>query len=283
MEAKHHTDASKGKRICFLCMWLGALAALSKDSRKVAMGGVLLAPAVWLADTAVDYLFFDAADSFMLALLQPSPLELWVRGMAGLMFIVFGIYAAFLLDRAEKVEHELRASNRELEQLKIELERLVVVDPLTGVFNRRKFHEYLGMAISAAERHQHLFALLMLDIDNFKRINDRFGHQVGDNVLRGVCELIGASVRNADLLFRIGGEEFCLVVTAMDIEQARAVAEKIRQVIESHHFPEVGKVTISIGIADFREGDTQQNIYARADNALYEAKHRGRNCVACDR
>lgn len=243
------------------------------------MGGVLLAPAVWLADTAVDYFIFGSEASFVGALLHPSPMELWVRTMAGLMFVIFGIYAAFLLDRSERIERELRASNQQLEQLKSELERLVVVDPLTGVYNRRKFHETLGAAITAAVRHQHLFALLMLDIDNFKSINDRFGHQVGDGVLRIVCELIASSVRSADQMFRVGGEEFCLVAIAMDVEQARTLAEKVRRVIESHDFPEVGRVTISVGIAYFKEGDNQQNIYARADSALYRAKRQGRNCV----
>jgi len=252
---------------------------LSKSSRRVALGGVLLAPVVWLADTMIDHYIFGADESFLEALLQPSPVEVWVRTMAGLMFILFGIYAALLLNRSERIECKLRASNRELEQLKCELERLVVVDPLTGVFNRRKFHESLGTAITAAMRHQHLFALLMLDIDNFKSINDRYGHQVGDSVLRIMCELIDSSIRSADQMFRVGGEEFCLVAIAMDVEQARTLAEKIRLVIESHDFPVVGRVTISIGIAYFREGDDQQNIYARADSALYRAKRQGRNCV----
>jgi diguanylate cyclase (GGDEF)-like protein len=269
----------KKRRFCILCLWVDALAHLSKDSRRLAWGGVLLAPVVWVADAVVDYFFFSVGGTLYDSLFHPTPVELWVRTMAGLMFIIFGIYAAFLLDRSERVERELRASNRQLEQLKLELELLVVIDPLTGVYNRRKFHETLGAAISAAMRHQHLFSLLMLDIDNFKSINDRFGHQAGDDVLRTICNLVGSSIRSADQMFRVGGEEFCLVATAMEIEQARTLAEKIRQVVESHHFPAVGKVTISIGIAYFREGDTQQNIFARADTALYRAKSQGRNCV----
>lgn len=274
-----HKDAPRGRRFCILCLWVDGLASLSKSSRRVAVGGLLLAPAVWVADAAADYFIFGEGGTFLGSILYPTAMEVWVRCMAGFMFIFFGSYAALLLDRSERVERELRLSNQQLEKLKCELERLVVVDPLTGVFNRRKFHESLGAAITAAMRHQHLFALLMLDIDNFKSINDRFGHQAGDRVLRIVCELIEASVRSADQMFRVGGEEFCLVAIAMDVEQARTLAEKIRQVIESHRFPEVGSVTISIGIAYFKEGDNQQNIYARADSALYRAKRQGRNCV----
>lgn len=281
MADQHPDTVPERRRFCILCLWFRALAHLGKSSRKLAWAGICLAPLVWLADAGLDYFIFGISDSFHNALLYPGPTDLWMRSMASCMFIIFGIYAAFLLDRAERVERKLRASNLELEQLKIELERLVVVDPLTGVFNRRKFHETLGMSITSAIRHQHLFALLMFDIDNFKQINDRFGHQAGDDVLRIVCELVGSSIRSADQMFRVGGEEFCLVATAMDLEQARTLAEKIRQVVESYPFPDVGRVTISIGIAYFREGDTQQNIYVRADNAMYQAKHRGRNCVIC--
>jgi diguanylate cyclase (GGDEF)-like protein len=258
---------------------MDGLASLSKSSRRVAIGGVLLAPVVWGADTAVDHFIFGPGESFLESLLHPSPIEIWVRTMAGVMFVIFGTYAAFLLDRAERTELELRRSNAELEELREELERLVVVDPLTGVFNRRKFHESLGQAIVAAMRHQHRFALLMLDIDNFKQINDRYGHQAGDAVLRIVCELVDATIRAADQMFRVGGEEFCIVAVAQDVENARVLAEKVRGVVEEHDFPEVGRVTISVGIAWFREGDNQQNLYARADSALYRAKRQGRNCV----
>lgn len=279
MEESVRKDAGRGRRFCIMCLWLDGLATLSKNSRRVAIGGVLLAPAVWFADGVVDHYFFSAGETLLTSLFSPEPMDIWMRGMAGLMFIVFGTYAAFLLDRGERTEQELRRSNEQLEQLRVELERLVVVDPLTGVFNRRKFHESLGQAIVTAMRHQHWFALLMLDIDNFKQINDRYGHQVGDAVLRIVCELVDSSIRTSDQMFRVGGEEFCIVAVAQDVENARVLAEKVRQVVEGHDFPEVGRVTISVGIAWFREGDNQQNIYARADSALYRAKRQGRNCV----
>jgi diguanylate cyclase (GGDEF)-like protein len=272
-------DAGRGRRFCLPCLWLDGLASLSKSSRRLAIGGLLLAPAVWFADGLVDHYFFAEGVSLRASLLSPPPMDIWMRSMAGLMFIVFGSYAAFLLDRAERTERELRASNEQLEQLRVELERLVVVDPLTGAFNRRKFHESLGTAIAAALRHQHLFALLMLDIDNFKQINDRYGHQTGDAVLRGICGLVDTTIRSSDQLFRVGGEEFCIVAVALEVESARVLAEKIRGVVEAHRFDAVGNVTVSVGIAWFKEGDNQQNLYARADDALYRAKRQGRNCV----
>lgn len=254
---------------------------LGESSRRMAWSGLALVPCMWLVDSIVDFYVFGESESLYAAFFQPDPVELWMRTMASLMFISFGIYAAFLLDRAEGVEKELRASNAELELLKSDFERLAEVDPLTGVYNRRKFHDSLGRALAAASRHQHVFALLMIDIDHFKDINDRFGHQVGDEVLRILCNLIDSTIRSTDQLFRVGGEEFCLIAAVQDGEQSGALAEKVRQVVESNTFPEVGKVTISIGIAHFKEGDTQHNIYSRADEALYQAKHRGRNCVMC--
>lgn len=279
MVADSQNATTQKQRFCILCWWFGALAHLGKNSRRVAWGGLALVPIMWMVDSMVDLYVFGESESLYDAFFQPDQVELWMRSMASIVFVVFGIWAALLLDHAERVERELRASNAELERLKADLERLVVVDPLTGVFNRRKFHESLDRALATAARHQHLFALLMIDIDHFKKINDRFGHQAGDEVLRILCGLIDSSIRSTDQMFRVGGEEFCLVAALQDKEQADALAEKVRQVIESHTFPGVGKVTVSVGIAYFREGDTQQDIYARADEALYQAKHNGRNCV----
>jgi diguanylate cyclase (GGDEF)-like protein len=254
---------------------------LNKDSRRVAWGGLLLVPLFWLADTLIDmYLFGESENqAFHHGLFDLEPVELYMRILVSVLFVVFGFYAAFLLDRAERAKSELRDRNAQLLELKEELERLAGADPLTGIFNRRKFHEILSMAISNAERHDHHFALLMIDIDHFKKINDTFGHQAGDEVLRIVCGLIETSIRNADQLFRVGGEEFCLLATVAGKEDMRILAEKLRQVVTSHAFAEINKVTISIGIAHFREGDTQESIYARADEAMYEAKRMGRDCI----
>lgn len=270
----------KSRRFCILCIWLGVLAHLSRKSRRLAWIGLLLAPAFLVIDSITDFLLFNEDNSaFYDVLFHPGPMELYMRLLFSLLFVAFSIYAALLLDHAERVERELRTSNEQLLELKKELERISLVDPLTGTFNRRKFHEELGISIANALRYHHLFALLMLDIDHFKCINDKFGHQAGDNVLRAVCELITSSIRSSDQLFRVGGEEFCLLTAVGEAEDVHLLAEKIRQVVESHAFPGIGRVTISIGIAYFREYDTQESIYARADAALYGAKHQGRNRV----
>ncbi len=275
MSDMHLGTTQQGRRF----LWLRALAHMSKNSRRVAWTGVLMVPLFWLADAAIDVYLFGSSGLFRHGLFDLEPMELYMRLLVSVMFVAFGIHAAFLLDRAERVERELRGSNEQLLELKEKLERMSVVDPLTGAFNRRKFHEVLDVSISNAVRHRHLFALLMMDIDHFKRINDEFGHQAGDGVLRVVCELIEASIRGSDQMFRVGGEEFCLVATVDEAKDAHTLAEKIRQVVESHTFSGIGRLTVSIGIACFMEGDSQESIYARADTALYEAKHNGRNCT----
>lgn len=266
-------------RFCVMCLWWRALSHLSKDSRRVAWSGVLLVPLFWLADAFLDVYVFNLGDEFHHGIFELEPVEIYMRVLVSVLFVAFGLYAAFLLNRAEQVERELRSSNDQLLQLKLELERLAGADPLTGAFNRRTFHEVLNKAISNAERHDHHFALLMIDVDHFKQVNDTFGHQAGDDVLRVLCDLITASVRSSDQLFRVGGEEFCLLVTLTDEGEALKLAEKLHRVVRAHRFDRVGEITVSIGIAHFREGDAHESIYARADEAMYEAKRRGRNCI----
>jgi diguanylate cyclase len=122
------------------------------------------------------------------------------------------------------------------------------------------------------------------DIDLFKRINDSFGHDAGDRLLRGVADLIASNKRAEDFLARIGGEEFVLLLPVTTLEAASVVAEKLRHVIDGaafRHHGEPVRVTISAGLTDFRAGDTPASVYERADRALYQAKQQGRNrCVA---
>ena len=277
-EVKSDSEQQK-RRFCAMCLWWRALSHLSKDSRRLAWSGVLLVPIFWLADAFLDVYLFNQGDELQHGIFDLEPVELYMRILISVMFIAFGLYAAFLLNRSEKVERELRNSNDQLLQLKSEFERLAGADPLTGAFNRRTFHELLNKTISNAERHNHHFSLLMIDVDHFKNVNDTFGHQAGDDVLRVLCDLIGASVRSSDHLFRVGGEEFCLLVTLTDEGEAQKLAEKLHRVVRMHHFYRVGEITVSIGITHFREGDSLESIYARADDAMYEAKRRGRNCI----
>ncbi|QGT78081.1 diguanylate cyclase [Guyparkeria halophila] len=169
---------------------------------------------------------------------------------------------------------------RDLEE---KLRRASVIDPLTGVFNRRKLLEVLAERFGEHRRYGEPCAVVMIDVDHFKRVNDQYGHSVGDEVLIAIAEIGRGMLRENDLLSRFGGEEFVLVLPQTDLDDARQVAERFRRaVIEglATHFPDIPPVTISQGVAAMREGDTShEGALHRADQALYEAKRQGRNRI----
>jgi diguanylate cyclase (GGDEF)-like protein len=161
------------------------------------------------------------------------------------------------------------------------MRQLAYVDGLTGIHNRRFFEMRVVEELERAARFQGRMSVIMVDIDNFKRVNDEFGHLLGDEVLRAVSSLMKHHLRKMDIVCRYGGEEFAVVVPETSCENAVRVAEKLRRQVEGHHFPGVPrKVTISCGIADYpTHGITRDEVVAAADAALYAAKEAGRNKV----
>jgi diguanylate cyclase (GGDEF)-like protein len=162
------------------------------------------------------------------------------------------------------------------------MKQLAYVDGLTGIHNRRFFEMRIVEELERAGRFQGRMSMLMVDIDTFKRLNDEFGHLLGDEVLRAVSAILKQQLRKMDLVCRYGGEEFAIVVPETTGENAMRVAEKLRRQIESHHFPGVPRsVTISCGVAEYpTHGITRDEVVAAADSALYAAKQAGRNRVA---
>lgn len=161
------------------------------------------------------------------------------------------------------------------------MRQLAYVDGLTGIHNRRYFEMRIVEELERASRFQGRMSVIMVDIDHFKRLNDEFGHLLGDEVLRGVAAIMKAQLRKVDMVCRYGGEEFAVVVPETTGENAVTVAEKLRRQIETHPFPGVPRsVTISCGVADYPEhGNTRDEVVAAADTALYMAKQQGRNRV----
>lgn len=153
-------------------------------------------------------------------------------------------------------------------------------DALTGVGNRAAFEEALAREVLLAQRSGQPLALLVLDLDHFKHINDLYGHPVGDSVLKETAACIRADLRATDLLFRYGGEEFVVLLGNTDKSGALGVAERIRQAIATHGFCQGNLlVTVSIGVAVLAAGECAGDLFARADAALYRAKAAGRNRV----
>ena len=160
-----------------------------------------------------------------------------------------------------------------------EIHLLATTDSLTGIANRREFTAILAREVARVQRYGKPMSLTMYDLDYFKRVNDTFGHDVGDYVLQAVTGLVQESIRSADVVARWGGEEFMLLMPETDMQAARIASEKLRQAIAGHHFTQVGKLTASFGIAEFEPPDDLNSLLKRADDALYQAKDKGRNRV----
>ena len=165
-----------------------------------------------------------------------------------------------------------------------ELYKLAILDGLTGLHNKRYLMDYLDRELARAARYGRPFALIILDIDHFKTINDRLGHLAGDLTLRKLAGCLKSEVRRDDLMARYGGEEFAAVLTETDHERATELAERLRLAAESHVFTFEGhryEVTLSLGVATMSAGLTlsPQELIQRVDQRLYQAKHEGRNRV----
>jgi hemerythrin len=164
-----------------------------------------------------------------------------------------------------------------------ELERLSSTDPLTGAWNRAHLERVIESELSRSLRFRQPVTLILLDIDHFKRINDTYGHQAGDVVLRELVGVVKASIRTADILFRWGGEEFVVLASSTGYRGAAVLAETIRDAIAQHAFSTVGTTTVSVGVAEHMMADSAEMWFRRVDEALYVAKDGGRNRVSVDR
>ncbi len=185
------------------------------------------------------------------------------------------------LSRAARSAMVRFALEEERNRLMAELRELSITDPLTGVGNRRFFMERLRQELHRSERTGRAFVLLMLDLDHFKLVNDRFGHQRGDEMLTRCADVIVQNTRKTDLVARYGGEEFCVLLAETGEERGMLVAEKLRSAVEEMTRNSKAPITVSIGIAQWAPKDTRDDLLRRADRAMYGAKEKGRNCVVC--
>jgi len=159
--------------------------------------------------------------------------------------------------------------------------KLTITDPLTGVYNRRYFDDALDFEFKRASRHVRPLGLLYADLDHFKSINDRWGHDTGDEVLKQVALTLRASVRNIDIVSRIGGEEFAIILPETPLEKTKMIAQRVVQdVANSHQLTSIQPITLSVGVACFPESTKDMKaLKLFADKSLYTAKHEGRNRV----
>lgn len=160
-----------------------------------------------------------------------------------------------------------------------EFENRANYDPLTRIFNRRRFLEILDRSIKNMQRLNQSLSLVFFDIDHFKKINDTYGHNTGDDVLKALASLTSSTIRSSDVFARWGGEEFLILIEATTLENAARMAEKLRKVIMDYEFPGVRQVTCSFGVTAYHYDESSEEFISRADSALYRAKESGRNRV----
>ncbi len=191
----------------------------------------------------------------------------------------------------QKLESQLVASKAELQTLHTSLEAIryeSLTDQLTTLANRKHFDQSIERAIGEARTHGSPLTLILADIDHFKRFNDSYGHQTGDQVLRLVALALKQNVKGQDVACRYGGEEFAIILPRTGLRHARVVAEHIREAVVSKELVKrstgenLGRVTISLGVSEFQPGDSDQTLIDRADGCLYAAKKAGRNRVVSE-
>ena len=159
------------------------------------------------------------------------------------------------------------------------LEKLATTDKLTGIYNRHKFEEIFNIELNRVLRYESPLSLIMFDIDYFKRVNDNYGHDTGDYVLKEIVEVVNESVRHSDIFARWGGEEFLVLCPETDSLSAKNLSEKLRVAIEEIDFKDIGTITCSFGVVCYENRESGESFIKRADDALYRAKDEGRNRV----
>jgi diguanylate cyclase (GGDEF)-like protein len=288
-----------GKALPLLVMCLGLLfvtgfAAIDQwvtpSITPFVIGALACSLAVALRPVSSAWIFAGAylLFAYAMGITQTDPQALLSNRLNGLAAVVMAWALSFLLWRnfttISLQQAQLAKANTELQNKQRELQRLTRLDGLTGLYNRSTFVEVSRQELARAKRQASNTTILLLDLDFFKRVNDTWGHPAGDAVLKNVAFIANNTVRATDLVGRLGGEEFIILLPNISLEAARGLAEKLRANIERHPTPwesSVIKTTISIGLASTTAAENRDFdlLYTAADKALYQAKERGRNQV----
>jgi diguanylate cyclase (GGDEF)-like protein len=191
----------------------------------------------------------------------------WVLTTSGIAILVISVLYInrVIFPRIMKLENELTI--------------IASTDSLTKVYNRSKYSEIAEREIERAKRFKLSLSIIMFDIDNFKRVNDTYGHLTGDQVLKSLVTLVQEEIRKIDILIRWGGDEFICILPETNLEGAARLGERIRLLIAEYKFVNIGKVTLSMGISQVIEGDTEHTLLKRADEEMYKAKMNGGNQI----
>lgn len=177
----------------------------------------------------------------------------------------------------ERLEEKVKARTKELEEALQKMEKISIYDKLTKLYNRHKLDDELTNEINFAKRYGNCFGLILMDVDNFKTINDSLGHVIGDKVLVEFADVLKQSIRQTDIAGRWGGDEFLIIVPKASRETILHLVNTLQKNIKQHKFEKVGLLTLSIGGAVYKESDDVDSIIQRADRALYKSKNKGKD------
>jgi len=233
-------------------------------ARKTLIHGITIAILFWLLDASVDAYLFKEGD-LLETLLTPEIMDAWMRVLIVGLIITLSLYS--------------RKHIIELERIKVDLKEVATTDKLTQAYNRAKFDEIIALEIERAKRFNHPLSILMFDIDDFKKVNDTYGHAYGDYVLKNIADIARGHTRKINHLIRWGGDEFIVVPLETDLEGARVLSERLRSAVDSFSFDKAGNITASFGVAQHKDDDTEDAFLKRVDDALYNAKKYGGNRV----
>jgi diguanylate cyclase (GGDEF)-like protein len=180
------------------------------------------------------------------------------------------------------LEYKVKQRTRELEKMTKKLEHLARTDSLTKIHNRYSIMEILSREINRSKRHDTSLSVLMFDIDFFKKINDNFGHDIGDKVLFNLIRVVKNTLRDIDFIGRYGGEEFLIVMPETTLVEAKVIANRVKSKVSQHDFEHIGKLTISLGLVEFHDDESVDEILKRVDDLMYKSKEEGRDRLSLE-
>jgi diguanylate cyclase (GGDEF)-like protein len=224
------------------------------------------------------------ADIVLLNIFRSQEINLKIECFQWFGLAIVLISVSFIGGNISSIRRDLSVSRKKLQSSLTVIREMAIHDDLTGFYNRHHLMDLIDSENNRSVRTGSVFSLVMMDIDKFKNINDTYGHQTGDQVLRTFAAVIRSILRKTDYCGRYGGEEFLIVLTQTDLQAAKVFAERIRVCVENSFFPDLGpnsRVTISIGLAEYRMQEDIEKTISRADELLYKAKKGGRNRVEC--
>lgn len=207
--------------------------------------------------------------------------DIYLYTIIGILLLAGIVSVIFYWSIKAKWLHTRKSLEIEIDNKTHEIEDMTYIDSLTNAMNRRAYNIKIEDLLSLYSRYNTIFSVLMLDIDDFKKINDEYGHRIGDNVLINLVQLIKSNIRQNDFLYRVGGEEFVILFEETQIKEAITVSEKIRKSVEKDLKTIKAKtITVSIGVCEVMKNDTENTIFTRVDKLLYQSKANGKNQVA---